>query len=129
MKAGRWLSLAALAIVVVLPEGKALAGGKFRDSSGAAMQRHNSSMMSSPMRRFPSRFSRSFWPWVAYTPAPSMTIVNVHVHVPVLDERPAPPPPPPAPSKFWIARCGSIVELEVSETMNLMEEEQKPCSP
>jgi len=129
MKAGWWLSLAALAIIVVLPDVNALAGGKFRDSSGDAMQRHNSSMMSSPVRRFPSQFRGSFWPFVGYTPAPSMTIVNVHVHIPAVDEQPIPPPNPPAPSKFWIAHCGTFVELEVSETINVMEEEQKPCAP
>lgn len=35
----------------------------------------------------------------------------------------------PAPSKFWIARYRTFVELKVSETINVMEEEQKPCAP
>ncbi len=39
MKAGGWISLATLVIVVVLPGVEAEAGGKFRDTSGAAMQR------------------------------------------------------------------------------------------
>jgi hypothetical protein len=42
----------------------------------------------------------------------------------------SPPPPPPtlsAHAKFWTQRCVIFVELEASSTMNLMEEERKPC--
>lgn len=104
------------------------AGRRLHDFSGDAMQRYDSRMMSSPVMRFPGLFGISLWPYIVYPPAPSLTIVNVHVKIPELDPRPA-PTSSPASSKFWIARCGVFVELELSSTMNLMEEERKPCSP
>lgn len=64
-------------------------------------------------------------PLIGFPMTPNLTIVNVQVERP--EEPPPPPPKPPAPAKFWIARCGSFVELQVSPTMNLMEEEQKGC--
>jgi hypothetical protein len=100
-----------------------------RDVSGDPLQRYDSRMMSSPMMRFPGLFGMSHWPYIVYAPAPSVTIVNVQVQMPELDERPAPAPTPPARPKFWIARCGGFVELEVNPTMNLMDEERKACSP
>jgi len=105
------------------------AGGRLRDVSGDPLQRYDSRMMSSPMMRFPGLFGMSHWPYIVYAPAPSVTIVNVQVQMPELDERPAPAPTPPARPKFWIARCGGFVELEVNPTMNLMDEERKACSP
>ena len=103
------------------------AGGRLRDFSGDAMQRYDGRMMSSPVMHFPGLFGISLWPYIIYPPTPSLTSVNVQVQIPELDQRPAQTPPPS--SKFWIARCGVFVELDVSSTMNLIEEERKPCSP
>jgi hypothetical protein len=127
MKAGLWVSASTLVLLALLGT-EAEAGRTFGESSGNAMQRFDSQMMASPVMRFPGRSGLSFWPYIAYTPAPSMTIVNVQIQIPEVDQRPTPPPTPPARSKFWTARCGVFVELEVSSTMNLMEEETKPCS-
>ena len=99
------------------------------DSSGDPMQRHNSQMMASPMTRFPGIMGITVWPYIKYPPAPSTTIVNVEVRVPSLESRPEPMPTPPARPKFWIARCGSFVEIELSPAMSLIDEESKPCSP
>ena len=99
-----------------------------RDFSGDAMQRHSSRMMASPMIRMPTPLGTSFWPFIAYPPAPMMTIVNIHIDVPASNQPPAAPPPPPAPPRFWISRCGTFVQVDVSSTMNLMEEERKPCA-
>ena len=105
------------------------AGQRIRDFSGDAMQRYDSRMMSSPVMRFPGLFGISLWPYIAYPPSPSVTIVNVHVEIPDLDRRPTSPLTSSPRPKFWIARCGGFVELEVSSTINLMEEERKACSP
>lgn len=56
---------------------------------------------------------------------PNLMIINIHVEPE--EELPLPPPKPPAPAKFWTARCGSFVELQVSPTLNLIEEERKGC--
>jgi len=127
MKAGLWVSASALVLLALLGT-EAEAGRRFRESSGDAMQRFDSRMMASPFMRFHSLSGLSLWPYIAYTPTPSMTIVNLQIQIPELDQRPTPPPALPARSKFWTARCGIFVELEVSSTMNLMEEETKPCS-
>jgi hypothetical protein len=113
--------------VLLLASTDVEAGGRLRDVSGDPLQRYDSRMMSSPMMRFPGLFGMSHWPYIVYAPAPSVTIVNVQVQMRELDERPA--PTPPARPKFWIARCGGFVELEVNPTMNLMDEERKACSP
>jgi hypothetical protein len=115
--------------VLLLASTDVEASRRLRDVSGDPLQRYDSRMMSSPMMRFPGLFGMSHWPYIVYAPAPSVTIVNVQVQMPELDERPAPAPTPPARPKFWIARCGSFVELEVNPTMNLMDEERKACSP
>ena len=127
MKAGLWV-LASTLVLLALLGTEAKAGRTFRESSGDAMQRFDSRMMGSPVMRFHGLSGLSLWPYIAYTPTPSMTIVNVQIQIPEVDQRPMPPPAPPARSKFWTARCGVFVELEVSSTMNLMEEETKPCS-
>jgi|SRR5580765_3231394 hypothetical protein len=127
MKAGLWV-LASTLVLLALLGTEAEAGRTFRESSGDAMQRFDSRMMVSPVMRFHGLSGLSLWPYIAYTPTPSMTIVNVQIQIPEVDQRPTPPPAPPARSKFWTARCGVFVELEVSSTMNLMEEETKPCS-
>lgn len=105
------------------------AGTIVRDFSGDAMQSHDSRMMASPLQRIPSVLGLSFWPFISYLPAPSLTVVNVQINLPALIS-PSPIPPPAAPGrpKFWINRCGSFVEIEVSQATNLMEEEQNPCS-
>jgi hypothetical protein len=128
MKA-RWWVLVSTVLLVALLDTKAEAGRTLREFSGDAMQRFDSSMMASPMMGFPGLFGISMWPYIAYPLAPSMTIVNVQTQLPELNQSPTPPPTPPARPKFWTARCGVFVELEVSSTVNLMEEEQKPCSP
>jgi hypothetical protein len=127
MKAGLWVSASTLVLLALLGT-EAEAGRTLRESSGDAMQRFDSRMMASPVMRFPGLFGQSLWPYIAYPSAPSMTIVNVLIQIPELNQPPTPPPPPPARPKFWTARCGVFVELEVSSTMNLMEEETKPCS-
>jgi hypothetical protein len=115
--------------VLLLASTDVEASRRLRDVSGDPLQRYDSRMMSSPMMRFPGLFGMSHWPYIVYAPAPSVTIVNVQVQMPELDERPAPAPTPPARPKFWIARCGGFVELEVNPTMNLMDEDRKACSP
>jgi len=100
-----------------------------RDFSGDAMQRHNSQMMPSPMIRFPGVLGISAWPYINYPPAPSTTIVNVQVEIPAAEQPSMSSPTPPARPKFWIARCGGFVELEVTSTVNVIDEEGKPCSP
>ena len=98
-----------------------------RDFSGDAMQRYDSRMPSSPMTRIPSVLGLSYWPFVAYPPAPSMTINNVVVQMPDT-LAPEAALKTPARSQFWIAHCGSFVELDVDSTTNLMEEEGKSCA-
>ena len=127
MKAGLWVSASTLVLLALLGT-EAEAGRTVRESSGDAMQRMDSRMMASPVMRFHGLSGLSLWPYIAYTPAPSMTIMHVQIQIPELNQPPTPPPAPPARSKFWTARCGVFVELEVSSTMNLMEEETKPCS-
>lgn len=128
MKAGWWVLVSTVVLRALLGT-EAEAGRTLREFSGDAMQRHDSRMMASPLMRYPGLFEISLWPYIAYPPAPSMTIVNVQIQLPELNQPPTPPPTPPARAKFWTARCGIYVELEVSSTMNLMEEERKPCSP
>jgi hypothetical protein len=127
MKAGLWVSASSLVLLALLAT-EAEAGRTLGESSGDAMQRFDSRMMASPVMRFPGLFGLSHWPYIAYPPAPSMTIVNIQIQIPELNQPPPPPPTPPARPKFWTARCGVFVELEVSSTMNLMEEEAKLCS-
>ena len=105
------------------------ASRRLRDVSGDPMQSYDSRMMSSPMMRFPGLFGISLWPYIIYPPAPSMTILNVQVQIPNLDQQPTTASTPPPRPKFWIARCGDFIELEVNSTMSLMDEEGKPCSP
>ena len=128
MKTGSCIWTSAVILVASLWT-EAEAGSMHRDSSGDAMQRHASRMMSDSVMRFPGMFGRSLGPYIAYSQAPPMTIVNIEVQIPEVDQRPTPPPTPPARSKFWTVRCGVFVELEMSSTMNLMEEERKPCAP
>jgi hypothetical protein len=125
--AGRGLVL--IVVLVALLGAEAEAGRMVRDFSGDAMQRFDSSMLASPMMHFPGLFGISLWPYIAYPPVPSMTIVNIQVQLPEFNPSPTPPPTPLARAKFWTARCGVFVELEVSSRMNIMEEESKPCAP
>ena len=111
-----WISTVLLLVLL----GKDVeASRRLRNVSGDPMQSYDSRMMSSPMTRFPGLFGISLWPYIIYPSAPSMTIVNVQVQMPELDERPAQAPTPPTRPKFWIARCGGFIELEVNPTMNL----------
>jgi hypothetical protein len=119
MKASWWVLVSTVVLLALLST-EAEAGRTLRDFSGDAMQRYDSRMMESPLMRFPGLFGISRWPYIAYPPAPSVTELNQPL---------TPPPLPSARPKFWTARCGVFVELEVSSTMNLMEEEAKPCSP
>jgi hypothetical protein len=127
MKFIRWVLVFTTVTFLFVADGEA--GTIVRDFSGDAMQSHDSRMMNSPLQRIPPVLGLSFWPFISYLPAPSLTVVNVQINLPALvAPSPIPPPPPPARSKFWINRCGSFVEIEVSPTTNLMEEEQNPCS-
>jgi hypothetical protein len=98
-----------------------------RDFSGDAMQAYNSRMLSSPMNRIPTLLGTTFWPFLPYPPAPTMTFLDIHINMPELNPPPPPPASPPAHAKFWTERCGIFVELDVGPTMNPMEEERKPC--
>ena len=102
--------------------------GRFpRDFSGDAMQQYDSRLPSSPMVRFPGLLGLSFWPFIPYPPAPFRPLFNIVIESPA--EPPVPiPAKPPAPAKFWIARCGTFVEIDVATT-NLLEEEGKDCVP
>ena len=126
MRLSRWV-LAFIAVFLLGADGEA--GTMVRDFSGDAMQSHDSRMMNSPLQRIPPVLGLSFWPFISYLPAPSLTVVNVQINLPALvSPSLIPPPAAPARPKFWINRCGSFVEIEVSPATNLMEEEQNPCS-
>ena len=109
------------------PTDAAMAGRFPRDFSGDAMQQYDSRLPSSPMVRFPGLLGLSYWPFIPYPPAPSRPLFNIVIESPA---EPAVPIPakPPAPAKFWIARCGTFVEIDVATT-NLLEEERKDCVP
>jgi len=127
MKAGWWVLTLTLVFYSLLGT-DATASRLIRDASGDAMQRYDSRMMASPLTNFSSRFGIYGWPFIYYPPALPMTIVNIQIQIPELNHPPTPPPTSPARPKFWTARCGVFIELEVSSTMNLMEEEAKPCA-
>lgn len=118
-----------IVILLLLCDANGEAGTLVRDFSGDAMQRYDSRMMNSPLQRISPVLGLSFWPFIPYLPAPSLTVVNVQINLPA-SPSPSPilPARPPASPKFWINRCGVFVEIEVSPTTNLMEEEQTPCS-
>ena len=97
-----------------------------RDVSGDALQSDNSRMVSSPVMPFLGQFGAPFSTYIVYPPARSKASVKVQAQIP--DLVPTPSPTPPARPKFWTARCGDFVALDASSTMNLMEEERKPCS-
>jgi hypothetical protein len=130
MKFHSWV-LTFISIPFLLYGANGEAGTIVRDFSGDAMQRHDSRMMASPLQRVSSVMGLSFWPFIPYLPAPSLTVINVQINVPALDSpSPIPKPALSARPKFWINRCGSFVEMEVSPETNLMEveAEQIPCS-
>jgi len=127
MKLSRWVLVCTTVTFLFVADGEA--GTTARDFSGDAMQSHDSRMMNSPLQRIPPVLGLSYWPFISYLPAPSLTVVNVQINLPALvAPSPPPPPSPPASPKFWIIRCGSFVEIEVGPTTNLMEEEQALCS-
>ena len=78
-----------------------------------------------PQFRFRGFHGRAVMPLIGSTLGSNLTIVKIQVERP--EEPPPPPPKPPAPAKFWTARCGSFIELQVSPTLNLIEEEEKSC--
>ena len=123
-----WWAWTSTVVLLVLFGTDVEAGRRLHDFSGDAMQRYDSRMMASPLTNFSSRFGIYGWPFIYYPPALPMTIVNIQIQIPELNHPPTPPPTPPARPKFWTARCGVFIELEVSSTMNLMEEEAKPCA-
>jgi hypothetical protein len=128
MKLSLWVLAFVTVVFLFVADGEA--GTIVRDFSGDAMQSHDSRMMNSPLQRIPPVLGLSFWPFISYLPAPSLTIVNVQINLPEsVSPSPIPPRVAPARPKFWINRCGSFVEIEVSPTTNLMEEEQHSCSP
>lgn len=118
--------LAVIVVLVALLGAEAEAARVHRDISGDAMQSYDSRMMDSPLTSFPDQIS--LWPRIAYPSAPLMTSVIVQIQPPVLNQPPTPPTPAIRP-KFWSARCGAFIELEVSSPMSLMEKETKPCTP
>jgi hypothetical protein len=114
MKHARWIWTATVILLALLGTEVGVSAAMFGDSSGAAMQRYD------------GMFGGSFWPHLIYPPAPSLVVVNVQDQIRELDQRPTLPLAAP---RFWTARCGIFIELEVSPKMNLMEEERKPCAP
>lgn len=81
-----------------------------------------------PESRFPhvrGLHGRMIRPMIGSALDPKLTIINIQFEP--KEELPPSPPKPPAPAKFWIARCGSVVELQVGPTTKLIEEEQKGC--
>jgi hypothetical protein len=122
-------SLLALMVLLILLSTDVEAARPVRDFSGDAMQSYNSRMLDSPMLRIPTLLGTTFWPFLPYPPAPTMMFVDIQIQMPELYPPPPSPPSPPAHAKFWTARCGIFVEFDVGSTMNLMEEEQKPCRP
>jgi len=119
-------SLVAPIVVLILLSTDAGAVRSVRDFSGDAMQSYSSRMLDSPMLRIPTLLGTTFWPFLPYPPAPTMMFVDIQLQMPEMAP-PPPPPTPPAHAKFWTQRCGIFVELEASSTMNLIEEERKPC--
>lgn len=118
-----------IVILLLLCDANGEAGTLVRDFSGDAMQRYDSRMMNSPLQRISPVLGLSFWPFIPYLPAPSLTVVNVQINLPASPSpSPIPPARPQASPKFWINRCGIFVEIEVSPTTNLMEVEQTRCS-
>lgn len=90
------------------------------------MQGIESRMPESRVPSFGGVRGRASWPMIGYAQSPNLTIIHVQLES---QEQPPPlPPKPPAPAKFWTARCGVFVELQVGPTMNLMEEERKSCA-
>jgi hypothetical protein len=124
-----WSGLVLIIVLLALLGAEAEAGRMVRDFSGDAMQRYDSNMLSSPIMHFPGLFGLSLWPYIAYPLILSKTIVNVQIQLPEFNQSPTPTPTPLRRAKFWTARCGVFVELEVSSTMNLMDEESKLCAP
>jgi hypothetical protein len=56
-----------------------------------------------------------------------MSVLNITIDLPE-ELSPPQPPKPPAPAKFWIARCGTFVQVEVDK-VEVLEEERKDCGP
>src|SRR5262252_7035258 len=96
-----------------------------RDFSGDALQRDDSRMVSSPVMPFLGQFGAPYSIYIVYPPARSTASVKVQVQISDLVQTPTPTPPPRP--QFWTARCGDFIALDPSSTMNLMEEERKPC--
>ena len=118
-----------IVILLLLCDANGEAGTIVRDFSGDAMQRYDSRMMNSPLQRISPVLGLSYWPFISYPPAPSLTVVNIQINMPTSPSAtPILPARPAASPKFWINRCGVFVEIEVSPTTNLMEEEQTSCS-
>ena len=118
--------LVVIVVLVALLGAEAEAARMLRDVSGDSLQSYESRMMDSPMASFPDQIS--IWPRITYPSAPLITSVIVQIQPPVLNQ-PSTPPTRATRPKFWSARCGVFVELEVSSPMSLMEKETKPCSP
>lgn len=125
----RSLPVLIVATLVLLTASEGKGGTLVRDFSGDAMQNHNSHMMDSPLQRIPPVLGLSFWPFISYLPAPSLTVVNVEVIFPTVVAPTSLSPPKVVPSKFWTNRCGVFVEIEVNSDKNLLEEERTSCSP
>src|SRR5262245_32946303 len=127
MKRGWWIWTPTVILLALL--GTEAEASMFGDTSGDAMQLYDSRMMSSPMTLFPGMYGRSVRPYVVYPSTPALIIVKILHEIPELAQPPTSPPAAPTPPRFWTARCGVFLELDVSPKMNLLEEERKPCSP
>jgi hypothetical protein len=78
MKFIRWVLVFTTVTFLFVADGEA--GTIARDFSGDAMQSHDSRMMNSPLQRIPPVLGLSFWPFISYLPAPSLTVVNVQIN-------------------------------------------------
>jgi hypothetical protein len=114
-----------LALAVLTTDAKAATFP--RDSTGDSMQRYESRMPSSPIAPglFGTSYGPLYGPFLPPRPTPLTTITNILV---VPEASPTPTPTKASPhAKFWIAHCGSYVEIDVDSTTNLSEEEGKTC--
>lgn len=124
-----WVCISVLgAVMCAFIASEAQAVRMLRDFSGDAMQLHDSRMMASPLQRIPPLLGLSFWPFIPYLPAPSLTVVTIQINVPeAASASPMPPSAPPARAKFWTNRCGIFVEIEAGSATGVMEVEARPC--
>ncbi len=124
-----WTALTIL-FLLALPTERAEAVTYPQDASGTPMQRFDSRMPDSPVADFPGLLGSSYWPYLS-SPirplSPPVTIMNVLIEAP---EASLPPVQSKAPgsAKFWTARCGTYVQVDMDSVRDMTEEEGKPCT-